>query len=112
MHDVSIAERRASSNDNAPLTNLRRNNGPAPRLLTARQAAEYLGFKSVTLLRSIPVEPIRLSTVGVGKAPRWDRRALDRYLDSLSSIDEAAPPADDDFALEAELGVWRAGRGY
>lgn len=112
MHDVSNAERWASSNDNAPQTNQRRNNGPAPRLLTGRQAAEYLGFKSVEVLRSIPVEPIKLSTVGVGRVPRWDRRALDRYLDSLSSIEGAAPPTDDGFALEAELGVWRAGRGY
>lgn len=112
MHDASAAERWASSNDNAPLINPRRNNGPAPRLLTGPQAAEYLGFKSVEVLRSIPVDPIKLSTVGAGRAPRWDRRALDRYLDSLSSIEDSAPLVDDDVALEAELGAWRANRGY
>ena len=112
MHDASIAERRASSNDNSPITNPQRSNGPAPRLLTGPQAAAYLGFKSVELLRNIPVKPIRLSPVGAGRAPRWDRRALDRYLDCLSSIEGAAPPADEGFAMEAELSVWRARRGY
>lgn len=112
MHDASIAERRASSNDNTPITNPLRNNGPAPRLLTGPQAAAYLGFKSVELLQNIPVGPIRLSPVGVGRAPRWDRRALDHWLDGLSSIKRCAPSADDDFAMESELSVWRASRGY
>lgn len=112
MHDASIDERRASSNDNTPITNPLRNNGPAPRLLTGPQAAAYLGFKSVELLRNIPVEPIKLSPVGVGRAPRWDRRALDRWLDGLSSIEGPPSPADEGFAMEAELGVWRAKHGF
>lgn len=112
MYDASTAERWASTNDNAPLINPRRNNGPTPRLLTGPQAAEYLGFKSVEVLRSIPVEPIKLSTVGVGRAPRWDRFALDRYLDGLSSEAGVVSPVDDGLVLEAELSVWRAGRGY
>lgn len=43
---------------------------PAARLLNATDACRYLGFKSVELLKNIPVKPIHLSVVGVGRAPR------------------------------------------
>jgi hypothetical protein len=53
------------------------------RLLTAAQAANYLGYKSVDILRRFPVGPIP-----VGRGRRWDRDHIDRYLDALSGIDQ------------------------
>lgn len=115
MHNASTAERGASSNDSAPPTI--RNQpfyGFAPRLLTGPQAAIYLGFKSPELLRNVPVKPVQLSVVGVGRAPRWDRVALDRWLDGLSLLEPEPEPGwpGGDGELEAELDVWRAGRGF
>ena len=56
--------------------------GPvAPRLMTAAQAANYLGYKSVEILRQFPVWPIP-----IGRGKRWDRAHLDEYLDSLSGL--------------------------
>jgi hypothetical protein len=51
------------------------------RLLTAAQTANYLGYKSVDILRRFPVGP-----VAVGKGRRWDRDHIDRYLDALSGL--------------------------
>lgn len=84
---------------------------PAPaRLLTASQAASYLGFKSTELLKNIPVGPVHLSVVGVGRAPRWDRLALDGWLDTLSGLSgPIAGPTEDD--VDAELEAWSSQRG-
>lgn len=53
----------------------------APRLLRPDEAAAYLGI-SKTALRRLEKEPgfpkpIRISP----RSPRWDRQALDSYLD-------------------------------
>lgn len=79
----------------------------APRLLTAGQAATYLGYTSPDVLRHIPVGPLRLT--GPGAQPRWDRNHIDAYLDSLSNIAASAEtPELDDEAVFAELRARRA----
>lgn len=62
-----------------------------PRLLTATQAAAYLGYETTTLLAKIPVKPIRMVADGPGSQPKYDRVALDAWLDRLSGI--SVPPA-------------------
>lgn len=59
---------------------------PLPRLLTVAQAAMYLGYKSSAVLANIPVKPLRLADVGVGTGHRYDRKALDLWLDGLSGL--------------------------
>ena len=56
------------------------------RLLTAAQAADYLGYKTVAVLKHLAVRPITLTHEGVGTGQRWDRRSLDKYLDTLSGL--------------------------
>lgn len=60
-----------------------------PRLLTEQQAAEYLG--------AIPVAELRRAGIGrvpVGRCVRYDIRAIDAWLDSLSGIAaKSLPPA-------------------
>ena len=81
----------------------------AARLLNATDACRYLGFKSAELLKNIPVKPIHLSVVGVGRAPRWDRLALDRWLDTLSGLNGPWPEVTED-GVDAEFDAWKAGR--
>ena len=64
-----------------------------PRLMTAAQAANYLGRKTTHVLKSLPFAP-----VPIGKGQLWDRNAIDRYLDVLSGI--VTGPMNDD---EAEV---------
>ncbi len=78
----------------------------APRLLTAGQAATYLGYTSPDVLRHIPVSPLRLT--GPGAQPRWDRNRLDAYLDGLSG--GAAGEEVDEPDAEAVFADWRARR--
>jgi hypothetical protein len=53
--------------------------GPAPRMLTSEQAADYCGFKSVNgFLAYVKVTPVKF-----GKNVRYDRADLDDYLDRL-----------------------------
>jgi hypothetical protein len=53
---------------------------PARRMLTAQEAANYCGFKSVNGFQS----HIRVSPVKFGTSVRYDLRDLDDYLDRLS----------------------------
>lgn len=60
-----------------------------PRLLTEEQAAHYLG--------DVPIAEVVRQGIGrvrFGRSVRYDRRALDAYLDALSGI--AAQSANDD----------------
>ena len=51
-----------------------------PRLLSGKQAAHYCGFKSVHgFVANIPVPPVNF-----GRYVRYDRKAIDKYLDGLS----------------------------
>jgi hypothetical protein len=72
---------------------------PEPRLLTQSQAAAYCGVCAEVFKKACPVKPVNL----LDRIPRYDRRALDRWIDSLDNIrpiDEA-----DDLA-----GMWNAGQ--
>lgn len=82
-----------------------------PRLLTAAQAATYLGYRSTEILRRLPVRPLRLSSTDVERAPRWDRNALDRWLDGLSDLGGTITNDNEPASVEAELNAWSARRG-
>lgn len=84
-----------------------------PRLLSASDAARYLGYKSVDALKRIPVHPLTIIDGGVRGAPRWDKKAIDLWLDSLSSIsansnDNIAETED----VDAELQAWKVRHGW
>lgn len=84
----------------------------APRMLTAEQAAAYLGYATTGLLANIPVKPVQMAESGPGSQPKWDRAALDAWLDRLSGLRseppaENAPAQDPDAAYE----VWKEARG-
>lgn len=84
----------------------------APRMLTAEQAAAYLGYETTGLLANIPVKPIQMVEVGAGSQPKYDRFALDAWLDSRSGL---SVPGDQDGAgqggAETAYAAWKAGRG-
>lgn len=68
--------------------------GIPPRLLTEAQAADYLGEISVG-----EVKRQGIGRVPIGRHVRYDRRAIDAWLDSLSDlIPRSAPttPAPED----------------
>lgn len=72
---------------------------PEARLLTQGQAASYCGVCVDTFKKVCPVPPVSL----LGRIPRYDRRALDRWIDSLNN----SRPLDPDCVDLAEL--WNAG---
>jgi predicted DNA-binding transcriptional regulator AlpA len=55
-------------------------NGLQPRLLTKQGAAAYCGMSPATFDAICPVKPIRFSE----RTIRFDRVALDRWIDGLS----------------------------
>jgi hypothetical protein len=55
--------------------------GPARRMLTEQEAADYCGFSSVNGFKA----HIRVRPVNFGKLVRYDRADLDAYLDRLRS---------------------------
>jgi hypothetical protein len=72
---------------------------PEPRLLTQSQAAAYCGVCAEIFKKACPVKPVNL----LDRVPRYDRHALDRWIDSLNNI----RPIDDEDDL-AEM--WNAGQ--
>lgn len=84
-----------------------------PRLLSASDAARYLGYKSVDALKRIPVRPLNIIDGGVRGAPRWDKKAIDLWLDILSSI---SANSNDNIAevegVDAELQAWKVRDGW
>lgn len=52
---------------------------PTRRMLTAQEAADYCGFKSVNGFQSY----VRISPVKFGSNVRYDRHDLDEYLDGF-----------------------------
>lgn len=84
-----------------------------PRLLSASDAARYLGYKSVDALKRIPVRPLNIIDGGVRGAPRWDKKAIDLWLDILSSI---SANSNDNIAevegVDAELQAWKVRHGW
>jgi hypothetical protein len=72
------------------------NFGVVPRLLTRHQAAAYCGVSVPTFAGVCPIKAVAL---GNGKRlERFDRIALDRWIDSLSSIQ----PVGKDWLSELE----------
>jgi hypothetical protein len=60
---------------------------PEPRLLTQSQAASYCGVCAEVFKKACPVPPIKVAD----RIPRYDRHALDRWIDSLNNL-----PANND----------------
>ena len=56
-----------------------------PRLLTKKQAAEYLGVCTATLDKCDAVRPVNI--VKSGSKKMFDRIAIDQWLDKLSGIE-------------------------
>ncbi len=82
-----------------------------PRMLTAEQAAAYLGYATTGVLANIPVKPRRLAESGPGSQPKYDRVELDAWLDRLAGLSVAPTTeagANDD--AEALYDTWKAGR--
>ena len=99
---------RASSRPAAP------SSGSESRLLPPKAAAAYLGYKSTAILAHVPVSPVFVSLDGRRRQPRYDRRALDAYLDGLSGF-RTAQASGADGALETEVAetefaAWQARR--
>jgi hypothetical protein len=63
---------------------------PEPRLLTQGQAAAYCGICVDVFKKACPVPPVSL----LERIPRYDRHALDRWLDSLSNFLPIDPQDD------------------
>jgi hypothetical protein len=53
---------------------------PEPRLLNQRQAAAYCGLCVSNFIKACPIEPVQL----LDRIPRYDRFALDRWIDSFN----------------------------
>ena len=70
----------------------------ASRLFTKRETARYLGYKTASIIDIVGIVPIRLNESGPGSSPRYDKNALDDYLNNLSGLCRSAsiPNADDD----------------
>lgn len=54
-----------------------------PRLLIKRAAAAYCGVCESVFERACPVQPIKI----LDRIPRWDRYALDAWIDRLAKIE-------------------------
>jgi hypothetical protein len=52
---------------------------PYRRMLTDKEAADYCGFESVAGFKA----HVRVSPIKFGSNVRYDRKALDEYLDTL-----------------------------
>lgn len=76
-----------------------------PRLLTPKQAALYLGCTDARVLSTIPVKPIALGNGGPGRGKRYDRKALDQWIDRFSE-----PTHGTQADADAELEAWRRRR--
>ena len=77
----------------------------APRLLKVREAAEYLSLPMAQF------ERLRIGLVRLGAAVRYDRMALDAYLDELGGLGAKSDPTQPDEA-EAALARFNARRGH
>lgn len=79
----------------------------APRMLTAIEAAIYLGYKSRDVLDDIPVDPV---PVRPGGEPRYDVRQLDAYLDKLTGFQQPSAPVDDAEEADEALATFLASK--
>ena len=83
-----------------------------PRMLSAEEAALYLGYETTGILANIPVRPVQMAAKGPGCQPKYDRHALDAWIDTLSglSVPGAVQPAAQEDPAEAVFATWRAKR--
>lgn len=80
-----------------------------PRLLRKEQAAVYCGLDRMSFTRLCPVPAVRLAD----KIRRWDRKALDQWLDTLTDAPENRTAEDwlGEIRNAAKSGVHRASEG-
>lgn len=83
-------------------------------MLTAEQAAQYLGYETTGVLANIPVQPVQMVRPGLpGSQPKYDRYALDAWLDRLSGLSVPAGRlalAEGPQDVEEGYATWRAAR--
>ena len=72
---------------------------PEPRLLNQRQAAAYCGLCISNFVKVCPIQPVNL----LSRIPRYDRYALDRWIDTLDN----SQPMDGDVDI---IEMWDDGR--
>lgn len=82
----------------------------SPRMMRAQLLREYLDLPKDAPLSCIPVQPLN-----IGRSPRWDRKAVDAWLDAASGLSptipaHAAPIVDKDDPNAAFQG-WMTERG-
>lgn len=77
-----------------------------PRLLSAEQAAAYLGVTAPTFAAKCPVKPCRL----FGSRTLYDRKALDRWVDATAP--EGKPTGFGDLVEGAHAGDDNARQGH
>lgn len=83
----------------------------APRMLTAEQAAAYLGYATTGVLANIPVKPRKLAEKGPGSQPKYDRVELDAWLDRVAGLSVAANQTGEPDDAEAAYASWKSKRG-
>lgn len=76
-----------------PMTR-RADNDNTPRLLSRKQAAEYLGIGESTFSLWVSTHKVPASFAGTR---RWDKRAIDAKLDAISGLDAANDNVEDEF---------------
>jgi hypothetical protein len=59
-------------------------------MMRAQLLREYLDLPEAAPLSCIPVQPIK-----IGVSQRWDRKAIDAWLDAASGLAPSSPPAAD-----------------
>lgn len=76
------------------------------RLMTAGETAAYLGYKSLTVLKRLPVKPITYFG-----SPRWDIFKVDAWLDSVGGYVSGTAQNIGAMSLDRELEIWSAANG-
>lgn len=59
-----------------------------PRMMRAQLLREYLDLPETAPLSCIPVQPVY-----IGRSQRWDRKAIDAWLDARSGLASSFPLA-------------------
>lgn len=72
-----------------------------PRLLNEKDAADYCGVGPSCFRSHVTVSPLR-----IGNRNRWDKEALDKWVDNQSGIEPNAHQQK-----RSALDDWRAKRG-
>jgi excisionase family DNA binding protein len=56
------------------------------RMLGIKELGEYLGLQPQTIYNKISAGTFPIKTKRIGRLLKWDRRDVDRYLDTLPTI--------------------------